>query len=104
MNKIKKNDQVMVVKGKDRGRSSEVREVHPKDGRAIVTGVNMVKRHQRQQGQGQPSGIIEKEAAIHLSNLKLICKSCGEAVRVGFRIRQDGVKVRVCKHCHEDID
>lgn len=104
MNKIKKNDQVMVIKGKDKGKSAQVREVFPKDERAIVTGVNMVKRHQRQQSMQQPGGIIEKEAPIHLSNLKIMCKSCGQAVRVGIRTRQDGVKVRVCKHCNEDID
>ena len=104
MNKIKKNDQVMVIKGKDRGRSAPVREVFPKTGRAIVTGVNMVKRHQRQQSMQQPGGIIEKEAPIQIANLKLICKSCGRAVRVGIRERQDGVRVRVCKKCNEDID
>lgn len=104
MNKIKKNDQVMVIKGKDRGRSAQVREVFPKDGRAIVTGVNMVKRHQRQQSVQQPGGIIEKEAPIQLANLMLICKNCGRAVRVGIRERQDGVRVRICKKCNEDID
>ena len=104
MKKIKKDDQVMVIKGKDKGRSSQVREVHPQQGRAIVSGVNMIKRHQKQQSMEQPGGIIEKEAPIHLSNLKLICKSCCQAVRAGFRLRQDGVKVRVCKKCGEDID
>ena len=104
MHKIKKNDQVMVISGKDKGRNAQVREVFPKDQRAIVTGVNMVKRHQRQQTAQQPGGIIEKEAPIQLSNLKLICKNCGNATRVGIRERQDGVRVRVCKKCHEDID
>lgn len=104
MYKIKKNDQVMVTKGRDKGRSAQVREVFPKDGRAIVTGVNMVKRHQRQQSMQQPGGIIEKEAPIQLANLRLICKNCGRAARVGIRQRQDGVKVRVCKKCSEDID
>jgi large subunit ribosomal protein L24 len=104
MNKIKKDDQVMVIKGKDKGRSAQVREVRPKEGRAIVSGVNMIKRHQKQQSMEQPGGIIEREAPIHLSNLKLVCKNCGAAARVGFRMRQDGVKVRVCKHCGEDID
>jgi len=102
--KIKKSDQVMVIHGKDRGRSAEVREVFPKTGRAIVTGINMVKRHQRQQSAQTPAGIIEKEAPIQLSNLKLICKNCGKAARVGIRERQDGIRVRVCKKCNEDID
>jgi len=104
MRKIKKDDQVMVIKGKDKGRSAQVREVRPQQGRAIVSGVNMIKRHQKQQSMEQPGGIIEKEAPIHLSNLKVVCKSCGQAVRVGVRMRQDGVKVRVCKNCGEDID
>ncbi len=104
MNKIKKDDQVMVISGKDKGKSAQVRQVLPKEQRALVTGVNMVKRHQRQQTAQQPGGIIEKEAPIQLSNLKLICKNCGDAVRVGIRERPDGIRVRVCKKCNEDID
>ena len=104
MNKIKKNDQVMVIKGKDKGRSAQVRQVFPKDSRALVTGINMVKRHQRQQSAQSPGGIIEKEAPIQLATLMLVCKNCGRAVRVGIRERQDGVRVRVCKKCGEDID
>ena len=104
MNKIKKDDQVMVIRGKDKGKSAQVRQVLPRENRALVTGVNMVKRHQRQQSAQQPGGIIEKEAPIQLSNLKLICKNCGGATRVGIRERPDGVRVRVCKKCNEDID
>jgi len=104
VNKIKKDDQVMVISGKDKGKSAQVRQVLPKEQRALVTGVNMVKRHQRQQTAQQPGGIIEKEAPIQLSNLKLICKNCGDAVRVGIRERPDGIRVRVCKKCNEDID
>ncbi|HTE86059.1 MAG TPA: 50S ribosomal protein L24 [Dehalococcoidia bacterium] len=104
MNKIKKDDQVMVIRGKDKGKSAQVRQVLPMEHRALVTGVNMVKRHQRQQSAQQPGGIIEKEAPIQLSNLKLICKNCGDATRVGIRQRPDGVRVRVCKKCNEDID
>jgi large subunit ribosomal protein L24 len=104
MNKIKKDDQVMVIHGKDKGKSAQVRQVLPREDRAIVTGVNMIRRHQRQQSAQQPGGIIEKEAPIQLSNLKLICKNCGSATRVGIRERPDGVRVRVCKKCSEDID
>src|SRR6266568_8635574 len=103
MNRIKKDDQVMVIRGKDKGKSAQVRQVLPKEHRALVTGVNMVKRHQRQQTAQQPGGIIEKELPIQLSNLKLICKNCGAATRVGIRQRPDGVRVRVCKKCSEDI-
>jgi large subunit ribosomal protein L24 len=102
--KIKKDDQVMVIRGKDKGKSAQVRQVLTREQRALVTGVNMVKRHQRQQSAQQPGGIIEKEAPIQISNLKLICKNCGTATRVGIRERPDGVRVRVCKKCSEDID
>jgi large subunit ribosomal protein L24 len=104
MKKIKKDDQVMVIRGKDKGKSAQVRQVMPGDQRAIVTGVNMIRRHQKQQSAQQPGGIIEKEAPIQLSNLKLICKNCGSATRVGIRERPDGMRVRVCKKCSEDVD
>jgi large subunit ribosomal protein L24 len=104
MNKIKKDDQVMVIRGKDKGKSAQVRQVMPQEHRAIVTGVNMIRRHQKQQSAQQPGGIIEKEAPIQLSNLKLICKNCGSATRVGIRERPDGIRVRVCKKCNEDVD
>jgi large subunit ribosomal protein L24 len=102
--KIRKNDEVQVLTGKDRGRRGAVRSVLPKDGRAVVTGVNMVKRHRRSTNPQQPSGIIDMEAPIALSNLALVCKSCGNAARVGFRILEDDRKVRFCKHCNEAID
>jgi large subunit ribosomal protein L24 len=104
VNKIKKDDQVVVIRGKDKGKTAQVRQVLPREHRALVTGVNMVRRHQRQQSAQTPGGIIEKEAAIQISNLKLICKNCGNAARVGIRERPDGIRVRVCKKCNEDID
>jgi len=104
MNTIRKNDTVIVLGGKDRGKRSEVRRVLPKEGRALVNGVNVVKKHQRPRGLNQPGGIIEKEMPIHLSNLMLICKNCGKATRVGFHAREDGTKSRVCRACGEDID
>jgi large subunit ribosomal protein L24 len=63
-----------------------------------------VKRHRRQTVQGTQAGIIEQEAPIHVSNVKLVCPACQKPVRVGFRVRSDGVKVRVCKSCRQDID
>jgi large subunit ribosomal protein L24 len=104
MQKIKSNDTVKVIAGKDRGKEGQVRRVIPKEGRAVVQGVNIVKKHMRSRGPNQPGGIIEREAPIQLSNLMLICKQCGKATRVGFRFREDGKKVRVCKACDEDID
>jgi len=102
--KIKRNDQVQVLAGRDRGRRGEVRQVLPSDGRAVVTGINMIKKHQRSTGPQQPGGIIDREAPIDLSNLALVCRSCDKAVRVGFKILEDGRKVRVCKQCSEAID
>ena len=101
--KIKKGDQVIVLAGRDKGRSGEVIRVMPKDGRALVRGVNMVKRHQRQT-QNQEGGIISKEAPINLSNLAMADPSDGKPTRVGFRIQDDGTKVRFAKRSGDLID
>ena len=85
-------------------RWSQVREVRPKDGRAIVTGVNMIKKHQRQRTQTEPGGIIEREAAIQIANLMVVCKNCGKPARIGIHFRPDGKKSRYCKKCNEDFD
>jgi large subunit ribosomal protein L24 len=102
--KIRRNDTVQVTAGKDRGRRGDVRQVLPDDGRAVVTGVNMVKKHQRARSPQEPGGILNIEAPIHLSNLAVVCSACDRAVRVGFRTLEDGRKVRYCKHCNETID
>ena len=102
--KIKRNDQVQVLTGKDRGRRGEVRQVVADQDRAIVTGVNMMKKHQRSGGPERPGGIIDREAPIQMSNLAVVCRSCDAAVRVGFRVLEDGRKVRYCKKCNEAID
>ncbi|MDO9416916.1 50S ribosomal protein L24 [Pararhizobium sp.] len=101
MQKIRKGDKVVVLTGKDKGRTGEVIQVLPKEDRAFVRGVNMVKRHQRQT-QSQEAGIINKEASIHLSNLAVADKD-GKATRVGFSV-VDGKKVRVAKRSGEVID
>ncbi|MFK4823372.1 50S ribosomal protein L24 [Paenochrobactrum sp. BZR 588] len=95
MQKIRKGDSVVVLAGKDKGRTGEVIKVMPKDDQAIVRGINLVKRHQRQT-QTQEAGIISKEAPIHLSNLAVADPKDGKPTRVGFRI-EDGKKVRVAK-------
>ncbi|MDA0364325.1 MAG: 50S ribosomal protein L24 [Chloroflexi bacterium] len=102
--KIKRNDTVQVMAGKDRGRRGDVRQVLPRDGRAIVTGVNMMKKHQRARSPQEPGGIIQSEAPIQIANLAVVCRACDRAVRVGFKVLEDGSKVRVCKHCNETID
>ncbi|MEX2158931.1 MAG: 50S ribosomal protein L24 [Dehalococcoidia bacterium] len=104
MERIKRDDLVLVIAGKERGKQGQVHEVLLSDQRVIVQGLNFVKRHQRQRSERQPSGIIDKEGPIHVSNVKLICRSCTKPTRVGFRVRPDGVKVRVCRSCNEDID
>lgn len=101
--KIKKGDKVVVLTGRDKGRSGEVVQVMPKEDRAIVRGVNMVKRHQRQT-QTTEGGIISKEATIHLSNLAIADPKDGKATRVGFKILDDGRKVRVAKRSGDLID
>ncbi|RCS24085.1 50S ribosomal protein L24 [Phyllobacterium salinisoli] len=103
MQKIRKGDKVVVLAGKDKGRSGEVLSVAPKDDKAVVRGINVVKRHQRQ-SQTQEAGIISKEAPIHLSNLAVADPKDGKPTRVGFRIEKDGKKVRVAKRSGELID
>ncbi len=101
--KIKKGDKVVVLTGRDKGRSGEVKSVHPTEGRAIVVGVNMVKRHTRQTQQTE-GGIISKEAPIQLSYLAIADPKDGKPTRVGFKILDDGRKVRVAKRSGEQID
>ncbi|MHB8884488.1 MAG: 50S ribosomal protein L24 [Methylovirgula sp.] len=101
--KIKKGDKVVVLAGRDKGRSGEVLQVMPKLERAIVQGINLVKRHQRQTAR-QEGGILSKESTIHLSNLALSDPKDGKPSRVGFQILDDGRKVRVAKRSGEVID
>jgi large subunit ribosomal protein L24 len=102
MQRIRKGDRVIVLSGRDKGKKGEVFQVMPKEGRALVRGVNMVRRHQRQTAQ-QEGGIISKEAPIHLSNLAIEDPKDGKPTRVGFAILADGRKVRVAKRSGEHI-
>lgn len=107
MQRIKKGDTVEVIAGKDLGERGEVLRVLVKDDRVLIDGVNIVKRHQKanqKAGQNIPAQIIEKDAPIHLSNVLVVCPTCDKASRVGFRVREDGHKVRVCKKCAADIE
>ena len=101
--KVKKGDRVVITTGRDKGKKGEVLKVFPKEARALVTGVNIVKRHQRQTQRVQ-GGIISKEAPIHLSNLAHVDPKTGEPTRVGFKILGDGRKVRFAKKSGEVID
>jgi len=101
--KIRKGDKVVVVTGRDKGKTGEVTNVNPAEGRAIVTGVNVVKRHTRQTAQTE-GGILSKEAPIDLSNLAIADPKSGQPTRVGFKILDDGRKVRVAKRSGDLID
>ena len=102
--KIRREDTVEVMSGRDRGRRGDVRRVDRGSDRLIVTGVNIVKKHRRARSVNEPSDILEIEAPIHVSNVRLVCRSCDAAVRIGFRLLGDGRKVRFCKSCDEAID
>jgi large subunit ribosomal protein L24 len=107
--RIKKGDTVEIMAGKDRSTPSRVRrgkviEVDPREGRVTVDGINIVKKAVRQTQQVRQGGIVEKPAALAVSNVMLVCPDCGQPTRVAMRVREDGTKVRVCKKCGSDID
>ena len=102
--KIRKNDTVLVIAGKDKGKKGKVRFAYPKDERIIVEGINFIKRHTRARGQVRQAGIIDLEAPVQVSNVMLICNKCNHPARIGFRFLEDGRKVRFCRSCDEVID
>ena len=102
--KIRKNDTVQVMAGKDRGKTGKVRFAYPKKNRLIVEGVNFIKKHARAHGQARQAGIIDLEAQIDASNVMLLCGKCNRPTRVGFTFLDDGRKVRICHKCKEVID
>ncbi len=101
--RIKKGDTVKVIRGKNAGKESTVQEVFPKEGRVLVEGVNVYKKHQKPRGEKIPGGIIEITKPLRVENLKLVCPKCKQAVRVGYRIEKDQKKYRFCKKCQELI-
>ncbi|ACZ61583.1 MULTISPECIES: 50S ribosomal protein L24 [Dehalococcoides] len=102
--RLKKNDNVLVIAGKDKGKTGKVRYAYPRTDRVLVEGVNMIKRHSRAKGQAKQAGIIEREAPLHVSNLMLLCSKCNKPARIGSRELADGKSVRYCKSCNEVID
>lgn len=102
--RLKKNDQVEVLSGKDKGRVGKILRVDPINKKAIVEKVNMVKRHTKPNPANQQGGIIDKEAMVNITNLKLICPKCAKTVRLGVKFLDDGTKVRICKKCSEAVD
>ncbi|MBI5586135.1 MAG: 50S ribosomal protein L24 [Deltaproteobacteria bacterium] len=101
---LKKNDKVMVIAGKEKGKVGKILKVLPEKNRVIVEKVNYIKRHSRPGGKVSKGGIIEKEAPIQVSNLMLICGKCTDPVRVGHKQLEDGTSVRVCKKCGEVLE
>jgi large subunit ribosomal protein L24 len=101
---IRKNDSVMVIAGRERGKTGKVLRVLPDKDRVIVERVNLVKRHSKPKGPQQPGGIVEKEAAIHASNIMIMCDKCNAPVRVGRKVLADGKKIRICRRCSEALD
>ena len=102
--RIRKGDTVEVIAGVDKGRRGEVLRVLPKADRAVVQGVNIAKRHTKPRGMGEPGGIVEREATIHLSNLMLVDPTSEKRTKVGFRVLEDGRKVRVAKATGQAIE
>ncbi len=102
--KIRKNDTVLVIAGKDKGKKGKVRTSMPVDERVIIEGVNMIKKHSRAQGVARQAGIIEREAPIHVSKVMFLCSKCNKPARLGFQTLEDGKKVRVCRNCKEVVD
>ena len=102
--RIRKNDTVMVIAGRERGKTGKIMRVLPEKTRAIVERLNMVKRHQKGRGPQAAGGIVEKEASLHLSNLMIMCDKCNAPVRMGKLILDDGRSVRVCRRCKEQLD
>jgi len=100
---IKKGDMVQIVTGKEKGKTGKVLNILKKKHRVIVEKLNLIKRHQKPDNKGK-GGIVEKEGSIHLSNVLVFCSKCNSGVRVGYKILEDGDKVRYCKKCSETMD
>ena len=102
--KIRKNDTVLVIAGKDKGKKGKVRFAYPEDKQVVVEGINFIKRHTRARGTVRQAGIIELEAPIPISSVMLLCTRCNHPTRIGFQFLADGRKVRICRSCQEVID
>lgn len=101
---IRKNDSVMVISGKERGKTGKVLRVLPTKNAVVIERVNMVKRHLRPRGPQQPGGIVEKEAFIRVSNIMMMCDKCNAPVRIGRKVLADGKKIRICRRCSEALE
>lgn len=102
--KLKKSDTVMIIAGRERGKTGKVLRVVGDRGQVLVERLNTVKRHMKPRGMQSPGGIVEKEAPIHLSNVMVMCDRCNAPVRVGVRRLEDGQRTRVCRRCGDVVD
>jgi large subunit ribosomal protein L24 len=102
---IRRNDNIVVITGKDRGKRGRVLKVEPAKNRLIVEGVNIIKRHTKPNPQRQiKGGVVQREASLHASNVQIVCPECGKPTRLGRRILGDGRKVRICRKCDGVVD
>ena len=101
---IRKNDSVMVIAGKERGKTGKVLRVLKEKDAVIIERLNIVKRHTKPRGPQQTGGIVEKEAAIHASNIMIMCDKCNAPARIGHKVLTDGKKIRICRSCNEALD
>jgi large subunit ribosomal protein L24 len=101
---VKNGDTVVVISGKDKGKTGKVMKVMPKENRVIVEGVNMLTKHKKPAGPGRPGGIVQLEGPLNSSKVMVYCPKDKQGVRVGYQVKSDGSKVRVCKKCGEVLD
>lgn len=99
MLKVKKNDKVKILQGKDRGKTGKVLRIEPEKDFVYIEGINVIKVHTKQKKQNQPGGIISKEGPVHISNVAVVCPNCSKPARIGFEMKGSGDKVRLCKKC-----
>lgn len=100
--KIKKGDNVLIISGKDKGRTGKIIKALPKEMKILVEGINLKKKHVRPKKEGEKGQVVEIPAVLDISNVKIICSKCGKATRVGYKIEND-VKSRICKKCKQEI-
>ncbi len=101
--KIKKNDNILVIKGKDRNKTGKVVGILPEKGKVVIGGINIIKRHQKPKKNGQKGQILSIEAPLRIENVMVICPKCGKPARVGYKKLENGEKVRICKKCNQEI-
>jgi large subunit ribosomal protein L24 len=102
--KIRKDDTVLIITGKDKGKKGKVRFAYPGDNRVMVEGINMIKKHAKAKKQVKQAGIIEREAPISVASVMLLCSKCNKPARIGYKVLQDGRKARVCRACGEVVE